>query len=195
MKKGNIKFTTRVNNAVESLNEDRSLGLVRLKSGSMFSPAYRNGNYEWVKVMDSDGMLVCPRKVKAGEGAELKDEVSLLVGVVVQSEDSTSQTKPNPLGKASIGHITNGIWVDVSNEGRKRLDRLIILMLLPKGAAPARQKAFATAKRNVENAAAMMPDCEVLIIERGASSEVMAKEIKKIVRPLFKGRGRPKYYE
>jgi hypothetical protein len=191
MAKGNIKFTSRVRSAVESLWTDGDLKLLKLRSGSLFSPVFRS-DYEWLKVMDSDGMLVAPRKVKNREGANPTSEIELLIGVVIQSEDATSQTKPNPIGKAAIGHVVNGIWVDVENEGRKRLDRIHVLMLLPKGAAPKQQKPFATAKRNVENAADMMPDCETLIVSRGISGDELAKTIKKTVRPWFKGRGRPK---
>jgi len=192
MAKGNIKFTTRVRNAVDELSNDASLDLMVLKSGSLFSPVFRNGDYEWIKVMDSDGVLVGQRKVKNGEGANPTEEIGLLVGVVIQSEDATSQTKPNPLGKAAIGLVWHGIWVDVQNEGRRKMDHVHVLMLLPKGAAPKYQKSFATAKRNVENAASMMPDCATLIVSRGIGAQELATTIKKKVRPWFKGRGRPK---
>jgi len=68
------------------------------------------------KVMDSDGLLVGRRRVKDGEGAKPTEEVNLFIGVVIQSEDSTSQTKPNPFGKAAIGTIRDGIWVDLIDE-------------------------------------------------------------------------------
>lgn len=192
MAKGNTKFTTRARTAIGSLSDDKDLQLLPLKSSSLFSPVLRNGAYEWLKVMDSDGVLVGQRKVKSGEGANPTEEIELLVGVVIQSEDATSQTKPNPLGKAAIPHVANGIWVDLKVEGRRRLDRVYILMLLPKGAASKRQKKFDTAKRNVQNAADMMPDCETLVVSRGIKADALSKDIKKKVRPWLKGRGRPK---
>jgi hypothetical protein len=192
MAKGNTKFTTRARAAVAKLWADADLSLLQLQSGSLFSPVFRNGDYEWVKLMDSDGTLVAPRKVKTGEGTDPVQEVELLIGVVIQSEDASSQTKPNPFGKAAIGHVRNGVWVDIEAEGRRRLDRVHVLMLLPKGAAPKHQKSFATAKRNVENAADLMPDCDVLEVPRGIRGDKLYSAIKTRVRPWFKGRGRPK---
>ena len=192
MAKGNVKFTGRVKATVKELAKDSELQLVPVRSGSLFTPILRGDNYEWVKVMDSDGTLAGPRKVTAGEGAEPESEVELLIGVVLQSEDTTTKTKPNPIGKASLGHVKNGIWVDVAKEGRRRLDRVHVLMVVPKGAVPKLQKDFLTAQRNVLNAADMMPDCEVLIVERGVSASDLVKEVKKKVRKNFKGRGRPK---
>ncbi len=192
MAKGNTKFTARARDAVVALWGDADLALLELNSGSLFSPVLRGGDYEWIKLMDSDGLLVAPRKIKAGEGAKPLGDAELLVGVVIQSEDATSQTKPNPFGKAAIGHVRNGVWADVKGEGRRRLDRVYVLMILPKGAAPKHQKAFATAKRNVENAADLMPDCETLVVARGISGKDLYPAIKTKVRPWFKGRGRPK---
>lgn len=192
MAKGNVKFTTRVGAAVKELASDPDLHLVPVRSGSLFTPVLRSGKYEWLKVMDSDGTLAGPREAKGGEGAEPKFKVELLIGVVLQSEEATSQTKPNPIGKASLGHVKNGIWIDVVNEGRKRLDRVHVLMLVPKGAAPKYQKSFKTAKQNVQNAADMMPDCEVTFVDRGISAKKLRDLIKTKVRPWFKGRGRPR---
>jgi hypothetical protein len=191
MAKGNTKFTTRIRNAVDSLVDDSELGLIETHSGSLFSPVFRGGNYLWVKVMDSDGLLVGKRKVKAGEGVAPTDDIELLIGVVIQSEDATSQTKPNPLGKAAIAHVSNGIWIDVEGQGRRRLDQLFVLMILPEGASSKHRKMFDTAKRNVENAAGMMPECDTLVVPRGISTVSLIEKIKKKVRPRFKGRGRP----
>jgi hypothetical protein len=119
--------------------------------------------------MDSDGLLVSRRPIHAGEGAADSSATFLLVGAVIQSEDATSQTKPNPLGKASLGHIPNGIWIGIANEARRRLDRIQIVFVLPKGVAPWRQSKFQTAKRNVENAADMMPDAITVEVPRGIS--------------------------
>src|SRR4051794_25154992 len=118
MPKGNPKFTKRLRTAVDELLDDADLGLLTTTSGSLFSPIFINGKYRWAKVMDSDGLLVAPRPVSSGEGGPPGDTVELLVGVIIQSEEATSQPKPNPLGKASLPHIPNGIWIDVAKEGR-----------------------------------------------------------------------------
>lgn len=192
MSKGSSKFTARLGDAVDVLHEDTDLGLLPLSSGCLFSPILEKGRYRWAKVMDSDGTLVAPRGVSDGEGGKTRKQVELLVGVVLQSEDSTSQTKPNPLGKAALSHIPNGIWIDVEKEGRRRLDRVHVLLVLPKGVAPQHAKDFKTAQRNVKNAAAFMPDAESIEIARGTSAKDMAGLLRNKIRPYFKGRGRPK---
>ena len=140
--------------------------------------------------MDSDGLLVTKRAIHEGEGATSDNGTTLLLGVVIQSEDSTSQTKPNPLGKAAVGHLPFGVWVN-ANEGRLRLDRIQVLFVLPKGAAPSKATKFHTAKRNVENAADMMPDALAVEVPRGISEANLRAEILKRVRPFLRGRGRP----
>jgi len=192
------KFTERLREAVIKL-DDGKIGLISCRSRSLFSPVFRNRKYQWAKLMDCDGLLVTRRLVHDGEGGSPLDEVSLLMGVVIQCEDTTSQSKPNPFGKASLPHVPNGVWVDVSkkqsqsaNGGRLRLDRVLILFVLPKGAAPTQRKKFETAKRNVENAAILMPDAETLEVARNTSAANLCKHVGKIVRPFLKGAGRPK---
>lgn len=191
MAKGNLKFTKRLRAATEALHEDRDLELIRCESGSLFSPVFRGTGYVWAKVMDADGLLVAERTVKDGEGGAPSDPVKLLIGVVVQSEEATSQTKPNPLGKASLGHIPNGVWVDLAGGGRRRIDRVLVVFVLPKGAAASQQAKYATAKRNVENAADFMPDALAVEVPRGESAATIAKTLRRVVRRFFKGPGRP----
>lgn len=141
--------------------------------------------------MDSDGLLIRKRTVSDGEGASPANTVELRIGVVIQSEDTTSQTKPNPFGKAAIGTVRNGIWVDLKTEGRVRLDRTYVLFLLPKGAPAKERKSFETAKRNVENAADAMPDAEFIEVKRGASTTDLENEVKKKSLRWLRGSGRP----
>ncbi len=194
MSKGNSKFTKRLREAVRQLQPNADLKLCPCRSGSLFTPVFESGKYLWAKVMDSDGLFVAERSVVQGTsaGAAPAQSVALLVGVVVQSEDATSQTKPNPLGKAALPHLPNGVWVDLDDGQRRRLDRVHVLFVLPKGAAPKHVKSFATAKRNVENAAAFMPDAYSLPVPRGASTATLLSALRTHVRPFFKGRGRPK---
>jgi len=193
MAKGNSKFTKRLRDAVESLHDDADLDLLTYTSGSLFTPVFKSGAYKWAKVMDSDGLLVAERAVGEGvdAGAAPPQAVKLLVGVVIQSEDATSQTKPNPLGKAALAHVPNGVWVDLAGV-RRRLDRVHVVFVLPKGAAPKHAKRFATAKRNVENAAALMLDAHPFPVARGASAAKIEATLGEFVRPFFKGPGRPK---
>ena len=192
MPRGNTRFTARVKTALKLLHNNYDLELLPTKSASLFSPVLHGDYYEWVKVMVADGLLVGRRKVREGEGANPMEEVEILIGIVIQSEDSTSQGKPDPIGKAAIGHIANGIWIDIEKRGRRRLDRVHVLMLLPEGAAPAKKKKYETARRNAENAASFMPDCHVLSVSRKTSGEELASEIEEKIRRHLKGRGRPK---
>lgn len=185
----NIKFTTRLRCAVQKLVDDRVLQAVACRSGSLFSPVYRDNKYVWVKVMDSDGILIAERGVdgEAGNGAAPSHGVSLLIGVVIQSEDSTSQTKANPLGKAALSHIPYGVWVDTNDAGRRRLDRVLVVFVLPKGTAAERRKPFVTARRNVLNASSMMPDSLSIEVDRGKSADAIADQIRKEVQPHLVG--------
>jgi hypothetical protein len=185
------KFTERLNEALELFRDDVSFKEVSAQNRSLFTPVYREGKYEWAKIMDSDGILLGSRKIHNGEGGALDAEPELLVGVIIQSEDSTSQTKPNPLGKASLSHIPNGVWVNIENT-RKRVDKLIVAFVLPKGSSPEHRRAFDTARRNVLNAADMMPDAIAIEVSRGISAVNLKDKLAKELRAVLVGKGRPR---
>jgi hypothetical protein len=191
MARGNTKFTARVRKAVEALRERETFASFQASSSSLFSPVLRNGAYTWMKVMDSDGTLISRRAVKGGEGAAPRECTHLLISVVLQSEDATSQTKPNPLGKAAIAHARNGVWVDIEGHGRRRLDRVYVLFIVPKGADPAHRRKYVTAKRNVQNAAEMIPDCNFLEVRRGIGARSLAEKINAAIGSWVRGKGRP----
>jgi hypothetical protein len=193
----NTKFTTRLRTAFEMLHANAGFGLIPCRSGCLFSPVFRSRKYTWAKIMDSDGLLVTRRAVHDGEGRCPSVPVTLLMGVVVQSEDTTSQTKPNPMGKASLSHVPNGVWVDLDGAsadttGRHRLDRVLVVFVLPKGAAAEHRAKFETAKWNVQNAAILMPDAVSLEVARNTSSRELATRLSDLTRPFLKGAGRPR---
>ena len=192
MTKGNTKFTSRLRVALTRLTEDKRSGLMPTQSGSLFSPMLRRGAYEWTKLMDSDGLLVSRRPIRAASGRPPKNQVHLLIGVILQSEDSTSMNKPSPFGKAAIGHVRNGVWVDLAGLGRRRPDRVYVLLLLPSGSAPKHRRSLLTRQRNVETAAALMPDCDTLTLDRGLSAKGIASELTEQTRGWLRGRGRPR---
>lgn len=187
----NAKFTARLSDAVRQLREDKSLKTMACDSGSLFSPVFRDRKYRWIKVMDSDGLLVSPRRVADDEGRSPAMPVDMFMGVVVQGEDATSQGKPNPVGKAALSHVPNGIWVDLSKRGRHRLDGVLVVFVLPEGAAPRRQARFQRAKRNVQNASDLMPGAKSVVVPRGASASAIAKALRSAVRGFLVGTGRP----
>jgi len=78
------------------------------------------------------------------------------------------------------------------SEAPASLDFVLVLLVVPKGAAPDKQKQFNTAKRNTRNAADVLPGSEVLEVSRGISAQDLAKEIRKAVRSFFRGPGRPR---
>jgi len=164
----NKKFTARLNESINAMLNDAGLHAFSPDSRSLYSPIYRSAKLEWAKVLDSDGILLTERTVHNAEGAVISPETEILIGVILQSEDATSQTKPNPIGKAAISHIQNGIWVTIKGK-RKRIDKLIVAFVLPEGASPKDQKSFTTAKRNVLNASGMMPDAVPIEVPRGIS--------------------------
>jgi hypothetical protein len=92
----NKKFTARLRDALEEIASDASMKTLPVKSGRLYSPVFRSGKYDWVIVMDSDGLLVSARKVNPGEGAAPADVVKLKLGVILQSEEATAQTSKRP---------------------------------------------------------------------------------------------------
>lgn len=148
------KFTQRLKDAIGRVQQNEgALNLIQYRGGSLYSPVFREKKYMWAKLMDSDGLFVARRNVHdGGEGRKPanSDGTSLLMGIIIQCEDSTSLGKPNPFGKASLPHVPNGVWVDLDgdkqkdqmNVGRRRLDRVLIVFVLPKGAAQHQKKRF-----------------------------------------------------
>lgn len=185
-------FTSRLRDAINLMVEGPSMKCSRTKSNCLFTPLYRNGKYEWAKVLDSDGTLLATRRVHDGEGVSPKDTVNLLMGAIIQSEDATSLTKPNPLGKAALLHVANGIWVDMQGNGRKRLDRAMVVFVLPEGAAHHDRKRFKVTRRNVLNASDIMPGVVTVQVPRGANTKEICDAVSTEVRPFLVGKGRPK---
>ena len=188
------KFTDRLREALASLTANTSMNCRSAKTNCLYTPTYSQGKYVWIKLMDSDGTLINERPIHTivGEGAAPESETRLLLGVILQSEESTSQTKPNPLGKAALTHVPNGVWVDTEDGKRRRLDRFVVAFIMPKGAAPKHQKKFTTARKNVLNAAAVMPNAVAVEVERGVGFDALADRIATELRPFLVGKGRPR---
>jgi hypothetical protein len=185
----NKEFKSRLNGALGILRKE--MNLMKPKSQRLFTPIFENRSYRWAIAMDSDGILAAERRIAEGEANEPKNKQILCVGVLIQSEYTTSNTKPNPFGKAAVGQVPFGVWFDTEDGNRVRFDRAHILFVLPKFVAPKYKKGFETVRRNVENAAAAMPDVEVLVLERRWGRKEVAKRLKKHVRKWLKGVGRP----
>ena len=189
---GNKDFKGRLRSATQIVKE-------RLKAKptdtlELFTPVLRSGAYEWIVAMETDGTLVRARSVKQGEARKLVAKIELLIGVIIQSEWETGLTKPNPFGKATVGVMPHGIWVDLGAEGRRRLDRIYVLFVVqqpPSNESAKIKKKHGTVSRNVDNATYAIPDTDVVQVRRGASANAIADEIEKKVRPWLNGKGRP----
>ncbi|WP_139350692.1 hypothetical protein [Rhodanobacter sp. C01] len=186
------RFTTRLRDAVLSIDNQEALKCEKATSNSLYTPLYSSGKYRWMKVMESDGTLVAWRPVNGGDGRQPTQTTHLMFGVVIQSEDATSQVKANPLGKAFLTKISTGIFVDLRDGTRCRIDNLLVVFVLPKGAEARRQKTFARAKKYVTNTAALVDDVVAIEVARGASAEDIKTVIVEEIRPFLFGAGRPK---
>ncbi len=189
MPKGNVEFKKRLKSAVEKLAETERY--LPVKSVRLYSPVWRDRQYRWATLMDSDGTLLRERRV-ASSVASLKQQTVLLIGVVIQSEFSTSGTKPNPLGKAAVGNAPRGVWVDLKGGARRRLDRLFVLFVLSEAKAYHLKKAFVTTEMNVRNASEAFPDVDVLIVPRGISKGDLVSKLRAKARRWLTGAGRPR---
>jgi len=160
----------------------------------LWSLTYTEGKYMWVKIMGSDGLLLSSRKTAKSE-TKAGSERQILVGVVIQCEQSTSHTKPNPFGKASISQVPFGVWVDVkSSKGavsRQRLDVVRVALVAPEPREYKAKKKFQTIERNLEGVAALLVDTEILPIAQGAGAQLIERELMTRFRGFLKGPGNP----
>ena len=191
--RGRQRFTARLKAAVATVST--KLKLEDVQKVSLYTPVRRGGAYEWIRLMDSDGLLVTTKKVQWG--AKDEDVSELRIGVVIQSESSTSLTKPNAFGKALVGKLPLGIWVDVKardngERRRVRLDHAYVLFVLPTPAAKEKAKIASKAAQNVANALEAADDVHVLPIPMGSAASKMAELIESTVRGWLVGRGRPR---
>ena len=189
-KKG--KFEDRLKSAIQELS--KSKGMITPHDYDLWSLTYESGKYVWVKIMGSDGLLLATRKTtdsgsKAGRGR------MILVGVVIQCEQTTSQTKPNPFGKASISQVPFGVWADVeARKGktwRRRLDAVRVALIAPEPAAYKAKKKFHVVAKNQDGVAKLLVDTEVIKIPQGSGTIDIQNALMNNFRGFLKGRGKP----
>ena len=188
----NSEFKSRLKAAVLQIVNDMTLD--DLASQRLYTPIFRDGKYTWVSPMDSDGLLVRERTV-GWERNQSEAEVRLRIGVIIQAEATTSLTKPNPFGKALVGSLPLGAWVDLKldNGGihRVRLDRSYVLFVVPKGAAAPHKRTYEIARTNVSNAAAATDGAHMIEVSRGDAAAELARKLQRVVQKWLVGRGRP----
>ncbi len=142
MAKGNTDFKRRLNRALQLVHEELRLTEARVRR--VYTPVWRDRKYQWISPMDTDGLLVSERQVHPS-GAPPPSPTPLRIGVVIQSEFTTSLGKPNPFGKALLDHLPLGLWVDHAG-ARVRLDEVVILFVVPLATAASKRLVSATAR-------------------------------------------------
>jgi hypothetical protein len=190
------EYKTRLKNAVKRTVDQ--LGLDNLHSQRLFTPVWRDRKYRWISPMDSDGLLVKRRRVELPKTTIPRSKTYLQIGVIIQSEFTTSIAKANPFGKALISALPSGVWVDLSQIDRKkvkrarriRLDRIFVLFVLPHSTGQGHISKAARA--NVTNAMEASVESEIIEVEKGASTQTLADQLMKEVRPWLIGAGRPR---
>ena len=189
-KKG--KFEDRLKSAIQGLVKPEKL--LTPYDYDLWTPTYKDGKYIWVKIMGSDGLLLAPRKT-AKSGEKAGSQRSILVGVVIQCEQTTSQTKPNPFGKASISQVPFGVWVDVRQQKgsavRQRLDVVRVALIAPEPSAYKAKKKFKIVSQNLDGVSALFVDTDVLKIAQGAGAKDIEAALMDKFRGFLKGPGKP----
>jgi|GEM_PF-3506608 len=189
-KKGRPKFTKQLSKALKHLTNTEPK-LLTTKSANLFSPVYISGKYEWITLVATDGLLVSERLI--GKGTP--QARTILVGVIIQSEQATSQTKPNPLGKAAAVMTPLGLWVDLKRdkvESRERLDVVKTFLVVPKPSDAKRKVKHAAVWQNVKNVADTVDHASMLELNQGDSSDKIAQKVMDESRRFLLGKGRPR---
>lgn len=193
-----VEYKTRYNRGVDLVQRDLKLQKVRVNK--IYTPVWQDRAYRWYSPMDTDGILYGERKVLGGEDFDGETSLSepsfIRVGVILQSEHSTSLTKPNPFGKAFVTELPLGVWVDLKKQSidqpaqRVRLDEVYVLFIVPKATSLKKKGTSKTAAKNVKLAAEVSTNAWFIGVEQKASEADIAKQITKIVNPWLRGTGR-----
>ena len=185
-------FEDRLKSAIKSLVKSEKL--LSPHDYDLWSLTYKGGKYVWVKIMGSDGLLLASRRTAKAQD-KAGSQRTIRVGVVIQCEQTTSQTKPNPFGKASISQVPFGVWVDVKESKgktvRRRLDVVNVALVAPEPASVQAKKKFKIVERNLEGVADLLVDTKVIPIAQGAGARIIQSELMKVFRGFLKGPGKP----
>jgi hypothetical protein len=186
-------FHERLKDAIDYLRKTHRL--VTPRSNNLYTFAKVGGFYQWKLVQNADGLLIASRNVGPSQDYQ-PNKTSILIGVVIQSEFMTADTKPNPQGKASVSHVETGLWICRANDNQMlRIDIPRVLFVLPKGASPKKRKKYKTTLENVSQAAALHGNSKLLTVPRGISAKRLSKKLYGQVKDLLKVVGRPRIAE
>ena len=188
-KRGRPKFTEQLAKALASL-VSREPKLIQTENAQLYSLVFKSGKYQWITLLASDGLLLSNWHTAKDKGPKR----TILVGVVIQSEQATSQTKPNPLGEAAAAMTPLGLWVDLLRDGqpsRERLDVVHVLLLVPEPSDAPRRRKHSMVRRNVQNVVDTVEQAHMLEMNQGDNDVTIAEKLMNKARPWLFGRGRP----
>lgn len=174
------KFKKRVEDAIAKLVVDNKL--VNLSGNTLCTPMKIDGKWKWMSFCESDGILARFLDVAKGEVAKPDTCSEVLAGVMIESEESTSDSLLNPWGKSCIPSIPNGVWIDLKDQhGRKRHVLTIVEIILvtpePKSTTASTQKKFRTRKSILQRVESAAPHVSLLIAGKNDSGDVLAGKI------------------
>ena len=185
------------------------LGCIEIRNYRLFTPYWKKGGtYAWMSPMDTDGLLVCERQVTGGTTTGVPPKYVLtpspLLAVVLQTEEATGKTKPNPYGKASVVNVPLGLWVDRTDY----VDNGYFKSGKPKKPRPVHTRVRLThvwvmfVTRN--DLPSVLSNLEVVVtahsnswyraVSKAASVKTITKVILGDVRGFLVGKGRPKSF-
>jgi len=173
-------FKKRVGQAVNKLIADKALLDVRYHS--LYTPMQINGSWKWMAFSEPDGILAQRMTVAKGDPKKADEHSEVIACVLVQSEESTSDSLLNPWGKSCIPKIPNGVWIDY-HEGNQRKRRLLtvahVLLVTPKplSTTVATQKNFKKRKSILERVDAATADATLVIVGKNDSRDSLATKI------------------
>lgn len=188
-KQGRPKFTTQLSKALTKLRKEETR-LLEADNSQLYSLTYKGGKYQWITLVATDGLLLSEWHTDEKTGPRRK----ILIGIVIQSEQATSETKPNPLGKAAAAMTPLGLWVDVRRAGnvsRERLDVAQVLLIVPEPTDAKRKKKHPMIRQNVKNVVDTVEQAHMLELKQGDNDGKIAEQLIKKTRPWLFGRGRP----
>ncbi len=183
-------FKRRLNEAVKLLKSEHKL--LDPRNNNLCSLHKVHGAYRWQLVQNADGLLLVERFAKH-QDKKNRRETRVVAGIIIQSEYTTSGTKPNPQGKAAIVSVLTGLWFEEQgSEGMTRIDIAEVLFVLPAGASASDRKRFATTLENVRQAVSLHGRSRLLIVGKVWSRKKLAKRLYAQVQDVLTSVGRPK---
>lgn len=182
------KFKKRVDEAVKKLVADRSL--LNVPYSSIYCPLKVEGQWKWTSLCEPDGILARSITVAKGEPAKADEHSEVIACVLVESEESTSNSLLNPWGKAHIPTVPNGVWIDIKagNVRKRRILTVTHVLLVtpePKSTTTKTQKNFKMRKSILQRVDSAAPDVTLVIAGKNDSRNQLATKIWNEAKPYL----------